>query len=78
MFVDTVLLKAYLLTEELLVLSFVQSLNRIAIDEATSLLRLNEKYLELIALYKNRSLHRAELELLLDMSTTAPQYIFLL
>jgi hypothetical protein len=64
--VDTVLLKAYLLTDGNLVMPFLQRAegNNCDIDDSQNILRIYEKYEEMVCLYQCRGMHRSALELL--------------
>ncbi len=62
--VSTVLLKAYLLADDVLVLPFLQQRNDCDIEESQTILRAHSKWHELVCLYKSRGCHRHALELL--------------
>jgi Vam6/Vps39-like protein vacuolar protein sorting-associated protein 39 len=62
--VDTVLLKAYLLTDAQLVMPFLQQGNECDVEESQATLRVYERYEELVQLYQMKGYHREALELL--------------
>ena len=62
--IDTVLLKAYLLTDDSLVMPFLQQGNQCDIDKSQIVLKAYQKFKELICLYQSRNHHLSALELL--------------
>ena len=61
--IDTVLLKAYLLSD-IPLLPFLQQPNACDVDECSAILRAYEKYPELVCLYQQHDEHREALDLL--------------
>jgi len=64
--IDTTLLKCYLKTNPALVGPLLRVNNFCDVEESEVLLKLHERYNELVMLYKNRGLHRKALELLYE------------
>lgn len=64
--IDTVLLKAYLMSDKNLVMPFLEREEgtQCDIEEAQNILRIHEQYEELVCLYRSRGLHKSALELL--------------
>lgn len=64
--IDTVLLKAYLMSDKNLVMPFLEREEgtHCDIEEAQNILRIYDQYEELVCLYRSRGLHREALELL--------------
>mmetsp|Transcript_10447 Transcript_10447/g.26817 ORF Transcript_10447/g.26817 Transcript_10447/m.26817 type:complete len:994 (-) Transcript_10447:2337-5318(-) len=64
--IDTTLLKCYLKTNPALVGPLLRVQNDCEVEESEVLLKENERYTELVMLYKNRGMHRKALELLYE------------
>eukprot|EP00038_Savillea_parva_P002865 m.118520 g.118520 ORF g.118520 m.118520 type:complete len:956 (+) comp10983_c0_seq4:278-3145(+) len=64
--IDTTLLKCYLKTNPALVGPLLRVQNDCEVEESEGLLKENERYTELVMLYKNRGMHRKALELLYE------------
>lgn len=67
--VDTVLLKAYLLSDGALVMPFLQNEegNHCNLEEGSNILRTYHRYAELVCLYQGRAQHQKSLKLLQQM-----------
>lgn len=64
--IDTTLLKCYLKTNPALVGPLLRVQNDCEVEESEVLLKENERFTELVMLYKNRGMHRKALELLYE------------
>jgi len=73
--IDTVLLKAYLITDDDIVMSFLSHPNDCDIEECSEILRLHSKHLEWVTLLKTRGRHWQALSLLHKMGLNASEEI---